>query len=144
MEKQNYANHRRFVPLYHYVLTGLVLIGLIGSGINLFRAVRLGSGRASAGLILLLFVCVLIAGGYSRIFALKAQDRAIRVEENLRNFVLYGSLLDPTLGMRQIIGLRFASDAEFEGLAKRAVDEDLSEDAIKKAIQDWRGDHDRV
>ena len=77
-------------------------------------------------------------------FPLKAQDRAIRAEENLRHYVLTGKLLDPKLTVRQIIGLRFASDREFVALAQKAAAESLSEDAIKKAIRNWRADTYRV
>ena len=81
---------------------------------------------------------------YCRIFPLKAQDRAIRAEENLRHYVLTGKLLDPRLTVRQIIGLRFASDAEFITLAQRAAEENLSGDDIKKAIKNWRADNYRL
>ena len=144
METQTYANHRRFVPLYHFVLTLLVLLTIGGALVNAYRAYLRDSGRLVAALILLLAVCALLEGAYLRIFALKAQDRAIRAEENLRHFALYGSLLDPRLDTRQIIGLRFASDAEFGPLAQRAAEEKLSEDAIKKAVKEWRADHYRV
>jgi len=77
---------------------------------------------------------------YARVFALKAQDRAIRAEEKFRHFVLTGKRLDTKLTTRQIIGLRFASDEEFPELAKRAVIENLSENAIKKVITNWRED----
>ena len=56
----------------------------------------------------------------------------------MRHFALTGRLLDPRLTMRQIIGLRFASDAEFAGLADRAAAEKLSLDEIKKAVKTWR------
>lgn len=92
----------------------------------------------------MLVVIVFIEGLYLRLFALKAQDRAIRVEENLRHYVLNGSLLNPKLDTRQIIGLRFASDEEFAELAEKAVEEGLSENDIKKAIKNWRGDYYRV
>ena len=144
MEKQNYANHRRFVPLYHYVLTLLVLLTIGGALANVYRTFSRGSGRLAAVLILLLAVCALIEGAYLRIFALKAQDRAIRAEENLRHFALHGSLLDPRLDTRQVVGLRFASDGELGPLAQRAAEEKLSEDAVKKAIKEWREDHYRV
>ena len=78
------------------------------------------------------------------LFALKAQDRAIRAEENLRHFALTGKLLDPRLDMRQVIALRFASDAEFVALARRAAADTLTPDAIKQAIQNWRADTYRV
>jgi hypothetical protein len=144
METQNYANHRQFVPLFHYVLTLLLLVALGGSSVNLYRAWNRGSGRIVAAVVLILVVIALIEGLLLRSFALKAQDRAIRVEENLRHYILYGSLLDPRLDIRQIIGLRFAADAEFGDLAKRAAEEGLSETAIKKAVKEWRGDYYRV
>jgi len=144
MEKQTYANHRRFVPLYHYALTLLVLLTIVGALGNAYRAFSRGSGRLAAVLILLLAVCALIEGAYLRLFALKAQDRAIRAEENLRHFALHGSLLDPRLDTRQVVGLRFASDGELGPLAQRAAEDKLSEDAIKKAIKEWREDHYRV
>ena len=55
-----------------------------------------------------------------------------------------GKLLDPRLTMRQIVGLRFASDGEFVALAARAAKEDLSPNDIKKAVKDWRADTYRV
>ncbi len=81
---------------------------------------------------------------FSRIFALKAQDRAIRAEESLRFYVLTGKLPDPRLTVRQIIGLRFASDEELPALAQRAASEKLSEDDIKKAVKNWRTDEYRA
>jgi hypothetical protein len=81
---------------------------------------------------------------YCRVFPLKAQDRAIRAEENLRHFVLAGRLLDPRLGVKQIVALRFAPDDEFIALAARAVGQNLAPDDIKKAIVNWRPDEYRV
>lgn len=144
MPEQNYASHRRYVPLYHFILSFLLLIAFAGSLVNVYRTFARGSGRTVAVLILLLVVCAFIEGFFLRVFALKAQDRAIRAEENLRHYVATGSLLDPKLDTRQIIGLRFASDGEFVALAQRAVEENLSEDAIKQAVRDWRSDTYRV
>ena len=79
-----------------------------------------------------------------RRFAIVAQDRAIRAEENLRHFALTGKLLDKQLKLSQIIALRFASDEEFVDLAQRAVKENLTNKQIKEAIQNWRGDYHRV
>lgn len=140
METQNYANHRRFVPLFHFVLFGLIVLTLIGSAVNLAQAVRLAQGVYSASLIVVLDLCLLMLFFFSRIFALKAQDRAIRAEENLRHLVLAGKLLDARLTIRQIIGLRFAGDAEFVELAKKAADTGMAEDDIKKAIRNWKPD----
>jgi hypothetical protein len=77
-------------------------------------------------------------------YSLKVQDRVIRTEENFRHFVLTGKPLDPQLRIGQIVALRFASDAEFPELAKRASAEKLRSSEIKKAIQQWRPDTYRV
>ena len=81
---------------------------------------------------------------YARSFALKAQDRAIIAEEKFRHYVLTGKVLDDKLTPRQIIGLRFASDAEFPGLAEKALSENLSEKEIKKSIKSWKADNYRA
>ena len=146
MEEQSYAKHAKFVPLYHYVLFGVIFITFIGSLINLYRRFAGPShvGRLSAELIVLISVALLLLFFFTRTFPLKAQDRAIRAEENLRHFALTGKLLDPRLSIKQIIGLRFASDAEFPELARRAADQSLSLDDIKKSVKNWRPDHDRL
>ncbi len=129
--------------MYHFVLALLVLVILIGAVINLFKSMD-GPGLYSASLILAIAVSLVLLWLYARVFPLKAQDRAIRAEENLRHYARNGRLLDPSLTMRQVIGLRFASGDEYDELAARAVAESLSEDDIKKAIRNWKADHDRV
>jgi hypothetical protein len=89
-------------------------------------------------------VLFIIIFWYARVFALKAQDRAIRAEENFRHYLLTGKPFDKELRLSQIIALRFASDAEMPGLAKKAVAEKLSQKEIKQAITNWRADHHRV
>ena len=144
MEAQNYANHLRLVPMFHGVLFGLLGLTLIGSAVNLYESWGDHERMYSASLILVLVVCGIITALFGRIFALKAQDRAIRAEESLRHFVLTGKLLDPSLTMGQIIALRFAPDAEFTVLAERAAAENLAPDAIKRAVKIWRADTYRV
>ena len=144
MNTQNYANHRQYVPMYHIVLFCLQLAILIGSVVNLVKSWGDHQRIYSASLILALTVALFILGLLARIFALKAQDRAIRAEENLRHFVLAGKLLDPRLSIRQIIGLRFAADEEFLALAKRTAEENLTKDQVKRAIRNWRADTYRV
>jgi hypothetical protein len=144
MTIQTYANHRQFVPMFHGVLFGLLVLTLIGSLVNLYHSLGDHQRLYSASLIVVLDVCVLMLFFFCRIFALKAQDRAIRAEEMLRHFVLTGKVLDPGLTIRQIIGLRFASDDEFVELARKAAREHLSEDAIKRAVNSWRADTYRV
>ncbi len=144
MSQQNYSNHRRFVPLYHYFLSFLILATTIGSIINLYKTDWSSAGFYSASLILAVNIALLIIYLYMRAFALKAQDRAIRAEENLRHFVMTGKMMDPRVTIRQVIGLRFASDAEFQPLIERAIKENLSEEDIKKAVKNWKPDTYRV
>jgi Family of unknown function (DUF6526) len=144
MSTQNYANHAKFVPMYHYVLFGMLFLTLIGSVVNLYHSIDDHQRLYSAALIVVLTVCMLILFFLARVFPLKAQDRAIRAEENLRYFVMTGKLLDPRLSVLQIVALRFASDAEFVALATRAANESLAPKDIKQAIKTWRADEYRV
>jgi hypothetical protein len=139
---QNFKNHTRLEPIYHYLTIPLILAVLIGA-INNVRESTEGN-LYSATLILAICVAMVIIYIYARRFALKAQDRAIRAEENFRHYILTGKPLDARLSMEQIIALRFAADAELPALAQRAVNEGLSNKAIKQAIQHWRADHHRV
>jgi hypothetical protein len=92
----------------------------------------------------LISVVLIIIYWYARAFALRAQDRAIRAEENFRHFILTGKPFDNRLRLSQIIALRFAPDDEFPSLAKKAVEEKLRSKEIKVAIQKWKADHNRV
>lgn len=142
METQNYKNHSRMVTGFHYVGGTLMLLLLIGSIVNLVKSSD--ANRYSASLIVGMMVLFIILFYFSRSFSLKAQDRAIRAEENFRHYLLTGKPLSKDLKMRQIIGLRFASDEEFSVLAKKAVAENLTENDIKKNIKNWKPDTYRV
>jgi hypothetical protein len=144
MEEQSYAKHTRIVPLFHMVLFGLIVVAFFGSLWNLYKHMSDTAGRTTVVLLVIITFAMILQFFFSRTFPLKAQDRAIRAEENLRHFAMTGKLLDPGLTMRQIIALRFASDAEFVDLARRAGAEKLSSDAIKKSIKKWRADNHRV
>jgi hypothetical protein len=91
-----------------------------------------------------LSVAAIIIAWYARIFALKAQDRAIRAEENLRYFILNQKLPDSRLTLSQIIALRFAGDAELSLLSEKVANENMSPGDIKKAITNWKADENRV
>jgi len=140
MPAQSYANHRQIVPLFHMVLFPLIVLSLIGAFVNLYESWGDHQRLYSASLIVAILIALLMLFIFARNFALKAQDRAIRAEENLRYFALTGKLLDPALSIHQIIALRFASDAEFVNLAQRAAREALTPDVIKRAVQSWRAD----
>ena len=143
MSEQNFKNHSRLIPLYHGVAFLLAFAGLIGSVINLLDHHNAGN-HYSAALLVVVFILIILILWYARVFALKAQDRAIRAEENFRHFILTGKPFDSKLTMAQIIGLRFASDDELAALAKKAVAENLSQKQIKHAVQNWRADHHRA
>ena len=142
MKNQNYSNHSRFVPGYHFFALLGSLILVIGSIVNLVKTSH--EGLYSASLITFGSIILLFTTFYARIFALKAQDRVIRAEENFRYFMLTKEALPKELRIRQIIGLRFASDEEFLSLVERAIKEKLTEKEIKKSIKTWRGDFYRV
>lgn len=147
MSEQNLKNHSRYVPLYHFVTSTLILGLLIGSGMGLFHACGDCTNHAGLHSAMLFFgisLVLLFLWWFCRAFALKAQDRAIRSEENLRHFIATGKALDSRLNMSQIIALRFAGDDEFVTLAKRAADENLGSKQIKMAIKNWRADNYRA
>ncbi len=144
MEEQNYAKHTKLVAPFHMFLVPVLFLAFVGSLVNLYHSMHMPDVRYGSALITVLAFCGLMTAFFARIFALKAQDRAIRAEENLRHFAATGKLLDKRLKMGQIIGLRFASDGEFVALAQKAADESLTPDAIKKAIKNWRVDSDRL
>ncbi|MCF6224329.1 MAG: DUF6526 family protein [Flavobacteriaceae bacterium] len=142
MSTQNYSNHRYFVPIYHYfTLIGIVIL-LIGSIVNLVKSSH--DNMYSASLLVLGSLLLAFTAFYARSFALKAQDRAICAEENFRHYILTKKTLPQALTVRQIIGLRFASDEELPALIERAIKEKMSEEAIKKSIKNWKGDYYRV
>ena len=140
MEMQNYANHRRTFPPFHFVLLPVMLLTLIGSIVNLVLSWGDHQRIYSASLIVVLTMALTMLCLICRVFALKAQDRAIRAEENLRHFALTGKLLDSRITVRQVIALRFAPDSEFLALAQKAAGENMAPDAIKRAIKQWRAD----
>jgi FlaA1/EpsC-like NDP-sugar epimerase len=143
-KSQNYANHVRIVPVFHLFLIPLAILTLITAVVNVILSAIGGERVLDAALILALSLAVTMGVLLARMFANKAQDRAIRSEEKLRHFVLTGKLLDPRLTIGQIISLRFATDEEFPALCERALQEKLSPDAIKRAIKTWKADYDRV
>jgi hypothetical protein len=142
MPKQNFKNHGRFIPLWHYITSTVIIALIVGSIVNLVKSTRQNLYSAS----LLVAVSFVLASifWYCRWFALRAQDRAIRAEENLRHFVLTGKLLDKHLRTSQIIALRFAPDEEFAELAQQAAERKMRSIEIKKSIVKWRPDNHRV
>jgi len=144
MNEQNYANHARFVTGFHYVLSGLLFAGIVGSFFNIWVQFSKGESVFSAVLITLLFICCMFLFVFTRQFPLKVQDRAIRAEEGLRYFILTGKPIDRRITIQQIIALRFAPDEELVELTERALKENLKPKEIKKAVKNWRPDFNRA
>lgn len=142
MKEQNFSNHAQMVPGFHYLTFGGI-IALLGGSIN-YLLKSSPENKYLASLIVLTAIIFVLVAWFTRTFALKAQDRAIRAEENLRHFVLTGKLLPASLKVGQIVALRFASDAEFVALVAKAAAENLSGKEIKQSIQNWKADHYRV
>ena len=140
---QNYSNHRRFVPIFHFI--ALPILGLL---LPLYAAVHMVRHPGLQSLVLLATAFALAALSLSaRLFAISVQDRVIVLEEKLR----YGKILPPDvqalaakLSDDQMIGLRFASDGELADLVRKASEQSLSRDQIKQAVQQWRADHRRA
>ena len=141
--KQNYANHvRKLPPLY--IAASAVLI------INLLWTVYIAVRNVAFGTVLqvLLVASLLVLFVFARTFALTVQDRLIRLEERMRMERLLPADLRPRIGeftVKQLVGLRFASDAELPALAREVLEGRLTElDAIKRAVKDWRADWQRA
>lgn len=138
--KQTYRNHKHWVPLYHYVTLSAMGVAIIVSIVLIVT----DTTSIIKWLFLLNSLIVVSVSFHCRSFALKAQDRAVRAEENFRYFILTGKRMDQSIDMEQIFALRFASDEEFPALAERAIKDQLSNDEIKRAIKNWRPDHYRA
>jgi Family of unknown function (DUF6526) len=139
---QNFAQHTRYDPLFHFFILPVFGITLIATIVHLVKC----PGLCSAWLVVVA-IAGIVALFKLRMYPLKVQDRVIRLEERLRIATLIDASLLPRVGElteSQLIALRFASDAELPALAARALNEKLPAAEIKKAIQHWRPDNWRV
>ncbi len=139
---QNYANHAKFDPPFHFFLMPIVVTNFIVNIVHAFRHPEL-----SAYWSIVLAAAAVVAVFKMRIYSLKVQDRVIRLEERLR---LSQTLPEPLrsraaqLSEAQLVGLRFASDAELPSLVEKTLTGNLKNAEVKKAIVNWRPDHFRV
>ena len=140
---QSYSSHVRWHPPFHFVLIPILFLHLIWCIFRLYKSPGFGSAEA-----LLLAIGLLLMGFLVRTNPLRAQDRIIRQEEQLR----YQRLLPADLAAKAsalpiglIVALRFASDEELPVVAQQAIDGRFAKpDELKRAISSWRGDHFRV
>lgn len=140
---QNFANHARFHPPFHFFLAPGGIVLLILSVINVVR----NSQRLDSWILVLFSLLFFVAVFLLRANPLRAQDRIIRLEERLRMQALLPGDLASRIGELtepQLIALRFASDDELPALAARALAENMQARDIKKAIVAWRADWFRV
>jgi len=139
-ETQNFGNHRRNYPLYHFVAAPLLAIYLVYAVWGLVRAPALPTAMnvvLAAGLVAMLFA--------SRIMALTVQNRVIRLEMTLRLQRVLGPAAAADalarLPVGRLIALRFASDAELPGLIARVLSQELTTNTeVKQAIREWQPD----
>lgn len=147
MAEQTYSNHTRWYPLFHFVVMPLLVLNFLSHLVRLYLA-EPDSGRKTLAFWTLLSFTLILLALASRLQALKAQDRVIRLEERLR----FREVLSPELAKRadalrtgQIIALRFAPDEELAGLVERTLNGEFAKTKdIKLAIKNWRGDYLRV
>jgi hypothetical protein len=140
---QNFKNHVKFVPAFHFVAVPLLLV-------NFFWTVRIAIATPTTGAVIAATtaLALVIVAFLARIFALKAQDRVIRLEMRMRlrellPSGLHSRIMDFTTG--QLVALRFAGDAELADLAQTVLRDGITnQKQIKLMIKDWKADHQRV
>ena len=141
MAEQNFSNHAKTVPGFHFFVMPVMALNF---GWSIYRWKVAGfsldafiSVLTAAALVLLMF--------YARLFALKVQDRVIRLEERMRLEKLLPDDLKPRIGeftSGQLVAMRFACDAELPGLARKVLTDKIqSGKAIKQMVQNWRADY---
>jgi hypothetical protein len=141
MDEQNFSNHTRFFPQFHFFVVPVLLINFFWS---IYRWKL--SGFSLDGFVAVVVAAALAVGLLSaRMMALSVQDRVIRLEEWLRYERLLPADLKPRIGeftLSQYVSLRFASDAELPALARKVLDEKLNQrKAIKQLVKNWKPDY---
>ncbi len=141
MAEQNYSNHVKWVPTFHFFVMPILTLNL---GWSIYRLIHLGF--TWDGLIQLLTAAALVLLMFNaRLFALRVQDRVIRLEERQRMARLFTDDLKPRIGEftpAQLVALRFASDEELPGLARKVLNDKLTDTkAIKQIVKNWRADY---
>jgi hypothetical protein len=144
MAEQNFSNHVRWVPTFHFFVIPVLLLNFGWSAYRLIQPGFTWDGLVhlltAAALVLLMF--------HARLFALRVQDRVIRMEERQR----LARLLPDDLKSRineftpgQLVALRFASDGELPTLARKVLTDKLTDiKAVKQMVQNWRADYFRA
>lgn len=144
---QTYTSHRRFHPLFHFIAVPILSINVLLQAWQMFQlAGRMPIWRLAWNL--LVAIAILIGVVLARYYALRVQDRLIRLEERVRldrclPEELRGRIHELSTG--QLIALRFCSDEELPDLARAVLDGEVrGREQIKKRVQNWRADHHRI
>ncbi len=136
---QSYANHRRIFPLYH-----LFALPILALNVAIAIADLLDAPSWHAGWWVLVSLALVAGLLTARASALIVQNRLVGLEMRLRLTAILPSDLRPHIGdltLRQIIGLRFASDGEMVDLVRRCIAGELATaDDVKRQVRDWRPD----
>lgn len=136
---QSFANHARWLPIYHFLASPVTAFWALHSIWHAIQDPELAHWFEA-------LVAVAISAGIvsARIMAITVQNRVIRLEMRLRlKELLSGDLLERSrkLTVRQLIALRFASDAELPALVERTLKGEFAKPKeIKAAIKDWQPD----
>jgi hypothetical protein len=141
-EPQSFKNHAMFDPLFHFFLAPVGVILLI---LSIIEVVRNPSWMTGIHVLVILWLFLLVFK--TRVYSIKVQDRIIRLEERLRLAAVLPPALQPRIGelsVDQLIGLRFASDAELAGLVEKTLGGNWNRKQIKEAIKNWKPDNWRV
>lgn len=142
-QAQSYKSHRRYMPAYHFFVLPILVANFL---VQLRRFVK--DQTFDTGWLTLVALALVVLGFTSRVMALTAQNRVIRLEERLRLMRLMPVEEHSRIGelaTRQLIGLRFASDSEVADLARRCLNGELkSGEDVKRNVQGWREDYLRV
>jgi hypothetical protein len=153
MSEQNFSNHTKFVPAFHFFVLPVLLLNVIWTFVRVYKAVGPGSAIGTSTLVsmalsILVAIALLMLALLARVFALGVQDRVIRLEERMRCERLLPEELKPRIGeftIPQLVSLRFASDEELPALARKVLDAKLNDrKTIKQMVQNWRPDYQRV
>jgi hypothetical protein len=141
MAEQSFANHTKLVPTFHFLVLPVLVLNLVQS---IYRLVHIGF-RWEGWVGALTALALVLLAFHARLFALRVQDRVIRLEERQR----LGQLLPEDLQLRiaeftprQLIALRFASDEELPVLARKVLNDKVTDSkTIKQSVKQWRSDY---
>lgn len=141
MTEQNYANHVRWVPTFHFFVAPVMLLNF---GWSIYRLIHNWfSWDGVVGVLVALALLIFIFN--ARLFALRVQDRVIRMEERQRMSRLLPSDLQERIlefTPAQLVALRFAGDGELPELARKVLTDKIKDQkAIKLMVKNWRADY---